>query len=94
MRSEGLPISALSAWIKLNNVVLNGVTVSAIQDDKGLGIISGGENSDDCTPLMIVPQSLVLSLENVWVFAKSDQQLREVLEAAGEYSRVFYPSAF
>lgn len=93
MHSESLPISALSAWIKLNNIVLNGVTVSNIQDEKGLGVISYDGNLDDGTPLMIVPHGMILSLENVWVFAKSDQHLREVLEAAGQYSRVFCPSA-
>lgn len=93
MRSERLPISALPAWIKLNNVVLNGVTVSTVHDDKGLGITSCDGDLDDGTPLIIVPQSLILSLENVWVFAKSDQHLREVLEAAGEFSRVLYPFA-
>ncbi|KAI4164346.1 MAG: hypothetical protein LQ342_001993 [Letrouitia transgressa] len=36
---------------------------------------------------MEVPQQLVLSMESVWVHAKADRHLLQVLEATGDYSR-------
>lgn len=49
-------------------------------------MIATNHTSDDETPLMTVPAHLVLSLENVWIYAKSDRYLKEVLEAVGDYS--------
>lgn len=92
IRSANSPIGALPAWVKLNNVIFNKVTVSPMSDDKGLGVIISGEDIRRQAMLMTVPRDLILSLENVWIFAKSDHHLREVLESAGEYSRVPCPS--
>ncbi|KAL9600198.1 MAG: hypothetical protein Q9219_003341 [cf. Caloplaca sp. 3 TL-2023] len=36
---------------------------------------------------MTVPPHLILSLENVWILAKSDRDLKSVLDAVGEYSQ-------
>lgn len=93
MRLTSSPLRYLPAWADLNGVQFNGVVVSTMPDGKGTGLIATAEISNPDVVLMTVPQSLILSLENVWVFAKSDRHLREVLEAVGEYSRVDYPSA-
>lgn len=93
MHSANSPIEALPTWVKLNGIIFDNVTVSPMTDDKGLGVIVSGENAEPRDLLMTVPRDLILSLENVWIFAKSDHHLREVLESAGEYSRVPCPSA-
>lgn len=59
-----------------------------MSDGKGLGLVACSQISNGGERLITVPKDLILSLENVWVFAKSDRHLREVLEAVGEYSRV------
>lgn len=93
MDSASSSIGVLPTWGKLNNVIFNKVTVSPMPDSKGLGVIISGENAGGQDILMTVPRDLILSLENIWIFAKSDHNLREVLESVGEYSRVPCPSA-
>lgn len=88
MHRQTLPIDQLGAWARLNNVEFNGVKIMASQGDKGSGLVTTAERSIDNPLLMTIPNDLVLSLENVWVYAKSDKHLRQVLEATGDYSRV------
>ena len=88
MQRKFLPIEALSAWAELNNVEFNGVKISSLPDGKGSGIVATVDHTEENAILMKIPQELVLSLDNVWVYAKSDQHLREVLEATGDYARV------
>ncbi|KAF6240455.1 hypothetical protein HO173_001123 [Letharia columbiana] len=87
MHRQTLPIDQLGAWARLNNVEFNGVKIMASQGDKGSGLVMTAERSIDNPLLMTIPNDLVLSLENVWVYAKSDKHLRQVLEATGDYSR-------
>lgn len=91
MHLQKLPVSAIPAWAKVNGISLNGVTISQLTGDRGLGVVGDGGNSDRTGPLMRVPAELILSVQNVFVFAESDQHLREVLEATGDYSRVLQP---
>lgn len=91
MNLQKLPVSAIPAWAKVNGISLNGVTISQLTGDRGLGVVGDGGNSDGTGPLMLVPADLILSVQNVFIFAKSDQYLREVLEASGDYSRVLQP---
>lgn len=93
MHLASSPLGYFPAWANLNGVRFNGVAVSKTQTGKGTGLIASAEISQPDVVLMKVPQTLILSLENVWIFAKSDRHLREVLEAVGEYSRVACPSA-
>lgn len=91
MHLQKLPVSAIPAWAKVNGISFNGVTISPLTNDRGLGVVGDGGNSDRTGPLMLVPADLILSVQNVFTYAKSDQHLREVLEAAGDYSRVPQP---
>ncbi|KAL6715564.1 hypothetical protein ACLMJK_006525 [Lecanora helva] len=88
MYRETLPTGTLAVWAQLNNVGLNGVKVSLLQDGKGCGLVAVTENTQDNAMLMRIPQELILSLENVWIYAKSDRHLAQVLEATGDYTRV------
>ena len=93
-RVEGwlkLPISAFRPWAELNGVTLNSVQVGPMPgfEHRGSTVIAendmtGGETG----PLMVVPRDLALSRESVEGFAKSDKQLKEVLDSLGEYARV------
>ena len=87
MRRETLPADRLSPWAQLNNVDFNGVEVQSLGDNRGSGLVATWE-SDNAAILMSIPQDLVLSLENVWTYARSDKHLLQVLEAVDEYSRV------
>lgn len=91
MHLEKLPVSAIHAWVENNGISFNGVTISQLTGDRGLGVVGDGGNSKGKGPLMLVPAGLILSVHNIFIFAKSDQNLREVLEAAGDYSRVPQP---
>ena len=86
MRREHLPVEQLAPWMQLNGVELNGVTIST--SNNGSGLVATKQLSDLDPILMRVPSTLVLSLENVWVCAKSNKHLLQVLEALGDYSRV------
>ena len=93
MRWETLHIDQLATWTRLNHVEFEGVKVSALQGNKGSGLVTTVERSTKNPLLMTVPNDLVLSLENVWVHAKSDKHLRQVLEATEDYARVSGPQA-
>ena len=101
MKREYLPIEALPTWAKLNGVTFHDVKIKRLQTedgvDKGSAVVAtskktakalmdGGEIVPDI--LITVPRDLVLSLELVETWAKSDRHLKEVLDAVGEYGRV------
>ncbi len=90
MHRETLPIETLPAWAKLNHVGFNGVEVVSLPGTRGSGlVVTTPRNTENCM-LVKVPKDLVLSLENVWIFAKSDKHLKEVLESVSEYAMVLY----
>lgn len=93
MHRETLPVDQLAIWARLNNVELNGVKITALQKNRGSGLVTTAQRSIDNPLLMRIPNDLVLSLENVWTYAKSDKHLLQVLEATGGYSRVSGPKA-
>jgi hypothetical protein len=93
-RKEGWlkrPIETLSTWAEFNGVKFNGIKIGPMPnlEHRGSTVIatrelSGGREE----PLVIVPKDLVISRANVDVYAKSDQHLKQVLEAVGDFGRV------
>jgi len=98
MRREYLPLQSLPVWAKLNGISTNGVAFQNLsstesETDKGNAIVATEEKSSsetDSSPqiLLQIPRELVLSLEAVQDQSKSDRDLREVLEAVGDFGRV------
>lgn len=93
MRRQTLPITALPVWAKLNGIELHGVGIERLTDhgvDKGSALVAKRKftRKEENELLMVVPKDMILSLEAVGNYAKSDRHLREVLEAAGDYARV------
>ena len=88
MHRETLPIGNLATWARLNNVEFNGVEVSSLPESRGSGVLAITDCHQEDSVLMRIPQEIIVSLENVWIYAKSDRSLTEILEAAGEYTRV------
>ena len=98
MRREYLPLQSLPAWAKLNGISTNGVAFQNLSSteseaDKGNAIVATEEKSsretDSCPQVLLqIPRELVLSLEAVQDYSKSDRDLREVLEAVGDFGRV------
>ncbi|CAL8575732.1 hypothetical protein XPA_001637 [Xanthoria parietina] len=89
MRREYLPNIDLEKWADLNDVQRNGVCIHSAEDGKGKRIVMSfrPDSLQQEKPLVTVPQHLILSLETVWVYAKSDRQLEEVLNAVGDFAR-------
>ncbi|EOD52286.1 putative set domain-containing protein [Neofusicoccum parvum UCRNP2] len=96
-RSEAwlkLPVAALKPWADLNDVTFNAITVGPLPgfEQRGSTVIAAEDlSAGNAEPLMIIPRDLVLSQEAVRLHAKSDQHLREVLDALAEFGR---PSLF
>lgn len=92
MHRQTLATEQFLPWAKLNNIEFNGIAISNIAG-KGYGLIVTAERSEEDALLIMVPKDLILSCENVWILAKADKHLREVLEAVGDYGRVLYVAA-
>lgn len=96
-RSEAwlkLPVAALKPWADLNDVTFNAITVGPLPgfEQRGSTVIAAEDlSAGNAEPLMIIPRDLVLSQEAVRLHAKSDQHLREVLDALAEFGRVSSP---
>ena len=95
MRRHYLPIEQLRAWATLNDVKFNGTHVERITNPdgqhEGAGLFAARDfeaSHDFETILLSVPHELVLSVDLVHGYAKSDGHLRDVLEAVGEFGRV------
>ena len=87
MQIPPLPITALPAWSKLNDVNFLDIRVEELGSSKGFGLVtSRGLNSKDtfdAPTLMIIPNELVLSAEAVEEWGKVDAHFKEVLERVG-----------
>jgi len=86
MRQVSLPLEDLQVWARFNNVQLFETLIEPhlIREDgndKGGGLLAMGEHGPG-KPLVAVPHDLVLSKERVEQYAKADQILRELVEAA------------
>ena len=83
MQYASLSVSQLSSWALLNNVELHGVRVesdiiNADGSSKGGGLIATAEHGEG-EPLLIVPQDIVLSKEQITECARTDAKLVELL---------------
>lgn len=85
------PIDTLPTWATFHGVSFNGIKISPLPgfEDRGSTVIAdraleGGK----AVPLLVVPKELIISRQNIELFAKSDRHLREVLEAIGDFGRV------
>ena len=92
MYRETLPVDQLGAWARLNGIEINGLKISTIAGNRGSGLLATAERRMNNPLLMTIPNDLVLSLDNVWLYAKSDKHLHQTLKATGEYSRVSGPN--
>jgi len=87
-----LSIETLQSWALFNDVSFNGVAVGLQKgrEDRGSTVIARQKLTADAAnvPLMTVPKDLILSMERVREHEKYDRDLREVMEALGEFGRV------
>ena len=88
MHRDTLPVGNLATWARLNNVEFTGVEVSSVPDSRGSRVLATTDCLQEDAVLMRIPQELILCLDNVWIYAKSDRHLTRVLEAAGDFTRV------
>lgn len=93
-RTEGWlkrPVEEFPAWASFHGVTTQGIRIGPLPgfEHRGSTVIAdrdlaGGKEG----PLITVPKELILSRQNVDLVAKSDQHLREVLHALGEFGWV------
>lgn len=92
MKREYVSIESLPAWARLNGVSVSSIAFRRLQSDgtdKGSAIVAEGkQDSSSKDVLLQIPSDLILSLEAVDTYAKSDRYLREVLEAVGGFGKV------
>lgn len=86
MRQTSLPLENLRAWSHFNDVrlfqcAIEPHIISENGTDKGGGLVAEADHGEG-EPLTAVPLELVLSKERVEECAKSDPDLRELIEAA------------
>jgi hypothetical protein len=86
MRRTKLPISALPAWCKLNDVTFIDTAVAEIEG-KGFGLITerslSSQDTFDTPTLLLVPSDLILSAAAIEEHAKADHHFRQLLDTAG-----------
>jgi hypothetical protein len=86
MRREQLPITALHAYAKLNDISFRGIGVQDLEG-KGYGLAAekplDAEGSTEALTLLRIPHSLILCAEAVEEHAKFDQHFRQLLHVAG-----------
>jgi hypothetical protein len=87
MHPESLPITALPAWSKLNDVHFLDISVRCLDGSKGYGITTerplSSQDTFDIPTLITIPHDLILSAEFIEEHAKVDQHFRQLLEIAG-----------
>ncbi|TAQ84687.1 hypothetical protein B7494_g6989 [Chlorociboria aeruginascens] len=87
MQKPHLPLSALPAWSKLNDVTFFDTCVRDTGRGKGFGLVTtkalNSRDTFDVPTLLVVPRDLVLSREGVEEFGKVDGGFRGLRERAG-----------
>jgi hypothetical protein len=92
-RTEGWlqqPIETLPTWAEFNGIKFNSVKIGPIPglENRGSTVIATRELAGNREgPLITVPKDLIISRRNIDLIAKSDQHLREVLDAVGDFGR-------
>ncbi|KAL9610976.1 MAG: hypothetical protein Q9167_004353 [Letrouitia subvulpina] len=66
---------------------MKGVNIVTLPHPRASAVVAALSKLSNNPILMEVPQQLVLSMESVWIYAKADRHLLQVLEATGDYSR-------
>ena len=87
MRRAQLPITALPAWSKLNDVSFLDISVQDLGGAKGFGLatekVLSSKDTFDVPTLLSIPRDQILSAEGIEEHAKVDQHFKQLLEAAG-----------
>jgi len=92
-RAEGWlrrPVDTLPTWANFHGVAFNHVSIGPLPGFEGRGsaVIADGELiGGKAEPLLVVPKELIVSRQNIDLFAKSDHHLRELLESLGDFGR-------
>jgi hypothetical protein len=84
-------VAEFPAWAEFNGIKFNGVQIGPLPgfEHRGSTVIAKRQltaGKEDA--LIVVPGDLILSRQNIEGFAKSDQHLKEVLNALGDFGRV------
>lgn len=94
MQLKNLPVTALPAWSRLNNIIFQHVKVYHFDGAKCNGVVSeralSSKGAAQAPTLITVPHKNLLSVENIQDYARVNPHFRELLELAG--SRVDLPT--
>ncbi|KAF2122867.1 hypothetical protein BDV96DRAFT_561538 [Lophiotrema nucula] len=92
-RAEGWlkrPVDAFPTWAEFHGATFNNIRFGPIPglEHRGSTVIANRDISGKAEePLMTVPKDLIVSKQNIELFAKADHRLREVLDAIGEFAQ-------
>ncbi|KAL6708561.1 hypothetical protein ACN47E_002542 [Coniothyrium glycines] len=92
-RTEGWlkqPIDTLPRWAAFHGVTFNGINIGPLPgfENRGSTVIADHTlEGGIAEPLIVVPKELILSRENIDLFAKSDRHLQNLLDALGDFGR-------
>lgn len=82
MHLPTLPPSALSAFARLHQILLNGISISHVSPEVGLGVLFHPENYNPAQPpILAIGKDLTLSAETVESAAKVDHWIGDLLRA-------------
>ncbi|CAI6332648.1 unnamed protein product [Periconia digitata] len=84
-RIEGLP-----RWANFNGIRFAGIKIGPLPgfEERGSTVISSSKLvSGEAGALLTVPKELILSRQNIELFAKSDHHLRELLQSLDDFGR-------
>lgn len=91
MKFDRLALENLPSWSMINGIETSGIRLEPhiIRDgvDCGGGLVSNTATKED-TVLVSVPQDLILNREQVFLQAKTDAHLRQLLETLGDFVEV------
>lgn len=86
---DGVAFRHIQSSENNNDTTGKGAAVVATQEKTSTGNGEPGSGRDSRAKILIkIPLDMVLSLEGVGNYAKSDRFLREVLEGVGDFGRV------
>jgi hypothetical protein len=87
MHRQQLPITALPAWCKLNDVNFLDIKITDLDAPKGFGLVTertlSSKDTFEIPTLLIIPYDLILNAEAVEEYSKVDHHFRQLLDVAG-----------
>ena len=84
-----LPLESLQSFASLYGIDFRGVRVASTAGRGSALVASRTAPRNESEPFLVVPKDIILTRGHVFAHSASDKHLREVLEAVGDFGKVF-----